>query len=222
MSTESVAPVKARVARLTRLNSCGLPTVGASSVLVTAGFIRVQAAPNYDDGERQQQRNAWGDYCLNDQDDPQLLDVGLTIDFCKVNPATADLTVGSRTLLDGADLTGAAFSTAQITDRFALELWQKIGGVDACDGGTAGWVYWLYRNVGRGKLGNLSHENGSLTFTITATGKPGRAADWDVDQHGDGPWLPAALADDEPFAFNIVRGEDPPVATDALAALAAP
>lgn len=222
MATESVAPVKARVARITRLDSCGAPIIGASSVLTTAGFIRVQATPNYDDGARTTQKNAWGDNCVDEQDDPTMLDVGLQIDFCKVNPAVSDLTVGSRTLLDGANLTGAAFSTAAITDRFGLELWQKIAGVDACAGGEQGWVYWQYRNIGRGKVGALTHENGLLTFSVTATGKAGDPADWPIDLHGeDEAWLPAALGATEPFAFNVVRGDDPPTATDVLGAIAA-
>src|SRR5688572_16700289 len=166
MATICASPIKGRVARITRLDQCGVPVIGAASVVVSDGWTRVQASPNYQDGEVIQVPNAWGDDCVYDRDDPRLLDVPVVIDFCKIDPAVEDIVGGARLLLTGADTTGAAYSTAKVTDRFALEIWQKVGGTGACSGsGNIQWMYWLYRNIGGGKIGQLTHDKGALTLS---------------------------------------------------------
>lgn len=218
-------PARGRVHRITRLDSCGAPVIGASSVVVGT-FVSVQATPTYDDGQALVLQDAWGDYCVDEDDDPTLRSVALQVNHCVIDPSVADITVqGSRSLLTGANATGAAYGTAKSSKRWALEIWQKNTGADACDDGVS-WFYWLYRNIGPGKLLALTHARPVLNYNVSAIARPGKMADWPVDLHGDGPWLPAGLGDTEVMAHNIVVQEDaettPPTPACGAVALADP
>lgn len=194
MST--IKSIKAKVARVTRLDACGSPAPGAKASLVTDGFVNIGVDPSYDDGEEFRQKNAWGDWCINERDNKRLIEMGLSIEFCAVHVDALEMTTGGRLL--GAAL-GIAFGESEITQRFALEAWSKVPGPCA---GTATWLYWLFPNVGAGSLGGWSLANETLTMTVEAVtdGAPS-AADW--VQAGPEPYPISHL----PVATNIAVGD---------------
>ena len=66
MATKMLNSLKGRVIRITRLDNCGVPVVGACSSIVTAGFITLGFAPEVEAGDEYTQKNAWGDFCINE------------------------------------------------------------------------------------------------------------------------------------------------------------
>jgi hypothetical protein len=86
MATSTCAtPIKGTHLRIVALDTCGVPVTGASGlVAVSRGFISVAMAPDYEDGEEFFERNASGQACVNQKDDPTLKRLGLTIDWCEV------------------------------------------------------------------------------------------------------------------------------------------
>jgi hypothetical protein len=206
-----VAPIKARVARITRLDVCGNPVTGTGGQVVTNGFIQIVATPEYEEGEEFLTKNANGDPCVNEKDPNFLKRVGLQIDFCQIDPDAVVLITGERLLVTGAATgTGVAFGEGTLLSRFGLEVWQPVAGSAACEGGVPSYVYWVFPNVGNSMVSDFTFENATFTFVLEGDTKAASA------QWGDGPgatsWLNGnTIATDEHFAFNITT-QPPPTA----------
>lgn len=205
------APIKARLMRVIRLNECGVPVSGAGSLIVTKGFISIEVAPEYEDGEEIIVRNADGDLCVNEKDPNSLKRVGLTFTLCQVDPDLIAITAGERVLTTGsapATGTGVAFGEGALTARYSVEVWQPMAGQGACDiSGNPQYMYWAFPNVGNTKIGSMTFEQAALNFNFVSDTKAA------APQWGDGPtsppYLPSALQADEHFAFNITTVPPP-------------
>lgn len=221
--TNCFGSFKAKVIRVTRLDACGAPVVGASSVVVSDGFTKVTLTPTYDDGTEFKVPNAWGDFCVNEHDDPRLLRVSAATDFCKVDPSLLDILLDARLLLDGTDGIGFAINEAATTGRFSLEGWTKVPG-QACAGGDEQWVYWLVPNLGGGKInGDIVLENAALTLATLGTSKGAPADQWTNVLPFDTNYFPAGemlVAGDHIAAF--VTTIAPPEATCGATAYGTP
>ena len=217
MTALCATPIKARLMRVIRLDACGVPVSGAGSLIVSKGFVSIEVAPEYEDGQEFIVKNANGDFCVNEKDPNSLKRVGLTMNFCGVDPDLIAIIAGERVLTTGAPATGTgvAFGEGLLTARFGLEVWQPLAGASACSGGNPLYVYWAFPNVGNSKIGNFSFQLGTFNFQMVSDTKPA-AVQW-----GDGPtsppYLPSALTNDEHFAFNIT-GVTPPAETGCGAA----
>jgi hypothetical protein len=220
MATVEYSSVKGKVARLVRLDECGVPVVGAKSIIVTGGFIRVGLAMTYEDGEEITVKTAWGDLCVNEKDKPRLKRVTPTVDFCRVNPDTFEMVTGARLLLDGADAAGWALGEDPADGAWSLEVWSKVAGTGGCSPTGQLYVYTAIPFVESGKLGDFTLENGAATFTISGESKGANEA-W-----GDGPgavsWLPGTeeILAGEHIAQNVTDTA-PPAETVGAIALAA-
>lgn len=205
------SPIKARLMRVIRLNECGVPVSGDGSLIVTKGFISVEMAPEYEEGEEILVHNANGDICVNEQDPNSLKRVGLTWNLCQVDPDLIAIVAGERVLTTGSPTatgTGVAFGEGQLLSRFSVEIWQPMAGQGACDvSGNPQYMYWAFPNVGNTQIGSMTFERAALTFTFSSTTKS-VAPQW-----GDGPtsppYLPSALEAGEHFAFNITTVPPP-------------
>jgi hypothetical protein len=208
MASTCVAPIKARVARIVKLDTCGNPVTGAGSVVTTKGFIQIEVEPEYEEGTEYLQRNANDELCVNEKSPNTLKRVNLSIDFCEIDPDAIVLLTGERLLqaTGGGPVTGTgvAFGEGQLTNRFSLEVWQPVAGSGGCAGGVERFVYWAFPNVGNTQVGDFTLENASLTLTIEADTK-GAALSWG-DGPGTGPsWIPGTTVDvTEHFLFNII------------------
>lgn len=220
MGSLCVSPIKARVARYVLLDTCGIPVTGSGSmVVVTKGFIKVEASADYEEGQEFLVKNANGDPCVNEKDPSFLKRMTLTIDSCQVDPDTIIIVTGERLITGGGDSTGVAFSEAVLTNRFSLELWTPIAG-QACVDGDERFVYWAFPNLGNPKVGNFTFENGPITFqTIAETSAA--AEEWDEGPGSGTKWLPSGqgMADDEHWAFNVTTTA-PPTIPDECGAVA--
>lgn len=225
MATRCFGYLKARVARITRLNADGIPVVGSKSVVTTNGFIRIALNMEYEDGQEYVQKNAWGDFCVNEKDSDRLKAVTPTIDFCNIDPDAVEIVTGARLLMSGTDAVGFAMGEAAPTGRFALEAWSKVAG-----SGTE-YVYWLLPNLGGGRIGNITLEQGTGTFSMTSrsdgapnsttwTGATSGASPLPAEPHSPG-YLPTDENVDagEHIATNVTATA-PPAATCGATALA--
>jgi hypothetical protein len=205
-------PIKGTMMRVVKVDACGAPVTGASSLVVTtAGFVSVGMSPQYEDGEEFFERTADGAICVNQKDDPVLKRMELTVEMCAVDPAMATYVLSATALTVGGDATGFMVPEGQPTNHFSLEVWQRVAGAGACSAsGAVNYIYNAWPNVGAVKAGDYTIENGRATFQFTAeTSAPSTA--W-----GDGPgtgtsWLPVgtALVGTEHWIWNITDTAPP-------------
>lgn len=174
MVAQCVSPIQARVARLVKLDVCGNPVTGASSaVVVTNGFISIEPAPNYEDGEEHTQRKADGSLCVYQKDPSELTYTELTTNFCVLDPDAITVITGERLLTTGGVTgTGVAYGEGQLTARYSLEVWQPVVGAGACSAsGAQQFVYWAFPNVGNSKVDSFAFENAPFQFTTISETK---------------------------------------------------
>lgn len=156
--------VRGKRVRVTRLDACGVfpvPTT-ANAFVASDGFISVQYALDYEDGDEFIQKNANGDLCINDKSNDIYKRTNVTMSFCGVDPDLMSLLTGNSVELDasGVDV-GFRVSEGIATPNFALELWSGLGGNDCPN---------------TNKVQSLTEGGSGLTsFTLTYAGTPGPA-----------------------------------------------
>lgn len=215
---------KSRAVRLTRLDACGMPVVGLKSTLVDRGFVKAENEFDIEDGEVFRQPNSWGEYCVNERDDPRYNGTGLSVEFCRVSPDAHELTLGARVLVAAAGdadfatvgaSVGFAIGESTTPGAWAMELWTKIPGVCTTEGDPV-WAYTVWPWLYAGKPGNRTWERATQTYTMTATGRGAAANDlltaaYEAD-------LPAIAAGD--IWLTRMTLVQPPAETNGLVALA--
>jgi hypothetical protein len=211
MATKKLKSIKGRVVRVTRLDQCGLPVYGEGGYVVSKGFITVTLGNEYETGEELQQKNAWGEYCVNDKDPDITKWVNVSVQFCEVDPTVLDIIGGANPVVVGDDTIGATFGQPSTTEAFAIEVWTKKSGQDACVGGTVEWGYFVVPFVKNGKLdGDVKIENAPLNVTLVGEGF-GAPATWGMGPHMDEPMKASFPAGD--FWGLVVTNVQPPAET---------
>jgi hypothetical protein len=220
MATKMLNSLKGRVIRITRLDACGSPVVGACSSIVTEGFISVEFAPEIESGEEYTQKNAWGDFCISEKDVDRTKWVNVNLSMCEINPDLLDVIGGANPILDadGTDTIGASFGQDSSLEAFAIEVWTKQAG-GSCEGGNAEWGYFVAPFCVNGALaGSVTVENGVMSMDMTGQAQPATDA-WGVNPYLDNPLL---TADGFPTGdiWAVVRTTaQPPEATDGCVAI---
>lgn len=189
MPSECRSVLKSCLAQFTRLDVCGVPVVGETSVITTKGYISVGATAQIEDGDEFVLKNACGELCINEKDCDQFKRYDLELQLCQVDPELLELISNARILVDAlGDSRGFAHGESSLCENFSLELWNKVTGA-ACDpGGDPEWYYFAFPWVTNGVMTDVTFENGPLTLTLTAHTK-GASTGW-----GRGPTqvLPAS------------------------------
>ena len=86
MADRQIAPIKAKVIRAVKLDTCGNPVTGASSAMwVGKGFTQVQISPDYEEGQEFLTKLADGTACVNQKDAPFLKRMGIEGHFCTMS-----------------------------------------------------------------------------------------------------------------------------------------
>lgn len=208
--------------RVVRVDACGIPVTGSGSlVIVSKGFVQVQNEPQYEDGEEFFERTADGTVCVNQKDDPVLKRFQCTIDFCEVNTTMFSYISSARELTVGAaGVTGSGFAFAEgsPTNRYSLEVWQRVAGSGACDAsGAQRYIYNAWPNLGASKIGSYSIENGRSTFQVISESQAGSTTavtGW-LNGPGSGTsWLPTSetLGVGEHWLWNVTTTAPPTAA----------
>jgi len=221
MADRQIAPIKAKVIRLVKLDVCGNPVTGASSsMLVAKGFTQVQISPDYEEGQEFLTKLADGTPCVNQKDPSFLKRMGIEGHFCLLSPDAIQIMTGETEIFTGSGTvtgTGMMFGTDPLTARYSLELWQPVAGVGSCDAsGNQYYVYWAWPNVTNGMLSDFTFENDVFDFVISGE-TDGAGYLW-----GDGPgastWLPAGVAVPvgKHALFNITTTAPPAITAGAV------
>jgi len=222
MTDRQISPIKAKVIRAVKLDTCGNPVTGASSsMLVTKGFTSIQLSPDYEEGQEFMQKLADGTACLNQKDPAFLKRIGIEGHFCTMSPDLIQMQTGYTEIFTGSGPvtgTGLMFDNRVLDARYSLELWQPVGGVGACDAsGNTYYVYWAFPNVTNGKMNAWTFQNDVFDWVV-ANETDGAGYQW-----GDGPgastWLPAGVT--VPAGthglFNITTTPPPAITAGAVA-----
>lgn len=186
--------IRGRAMRATRLDGCGAPVLGPDSQVTTKGFISVAATANSNAGTAIQIENANGERMVDETPVPRFTNYSLEITFVNVDPALLSLLSGMPVVMsaDGTEIIG--FDQDDEIDveatAFALEVWTGIGGAACDEDGDPLYGYMLWPFVKGGMIGNVTVENGNITFPITgAQTKKGNAwgsGPYDVQDDEDG------------------------------------
>lgn len=202
------SPLKSKVVRLTRLDTCGAPVdTGTKNSIVTDGFIKLDLKPSYDNGTDYTQKNAWGDLVITDQDPDRLKMLAITLDLSAVDPDSLDIVLGSRVMAQVqptggpatvGDTIGAAFGSNSTASNFAIETWTKLSGVCSA-AGTPVWLYTVVPWVYNGTIGDLSFGNARVDYTYNAQSHA-CAGNW--GSANNGPYATVPSPD-----FTVVTGE---------------
>jgi hypothetical protein len=220
MAAICATPIKGTHIRIVRVDVCGIPVTGASALaVVTKGFVQVQMEPQYEDGEEFFEKNADGEPCVNQKDDPVLKRLNLTVQMCEIDPVAASYVIGGRDLMLSSDVRGWALTEGIKDDRFSLECWQRVAGAGACAGGGQQYIYNAWPNVGAVQLGNYTIENARSTLEFTGETRGANEA-W-----GNGPgatnWLPGSeVVTDEDHWLWAITSTTPPTAACGTGAVA--
>lgn len=187
MATKKLKSYKGRRLRITRLDECGIPAYGPAGTIVTSGFITVTVGREEEAGDTYTSKNAWGELCVNEKDPDILKWVNVSVEMCEIDPGVLDIMAGSDVITSGADTIGAYFGPDPMVGGYAIEVWTKVAGVDACASGTQEWGYVAVPWLKNGKLdGDFKVENAPLNITLAGQGFPA-TADWGLTPYGDNP-----------------------------------
>ena len=220
-------PIRGKRIRITLLDVCGVPIIGPKSTLVADAFTRVEASPEFEDGEETAPKNANGKVHFTDNAPDQFKYLGLEIEFLQVDPEAFNMITGQplKTNADG-DAVGISVGSYDIEQAFALEVWTDVAG-RACVGGLKPYGYYVYPFIANGRLGTVTVEQGSPTFTLSAKTKDGAA--WgagpylvDRDEDGDLAVLADPLTDQDHMDAITVTVPPPAVTAGAVALAALP
>lgn len=178
MATVCSSQARGKMLRLTRLDECGVPVDGATSVVTTAGFVSVTTTPVYQDQEDVTQTNANGDLCVDDQSDVALRWLEINALFCNIDPYAWNIITGDPLVVDDATPTpntvGARIDAATTgSASFAIEVWVGIPGQPCDANGFVNYGYWLYPFVVNAEIQEYVVELGALTVAFTGRTKAG-------------------------------------------------
>ncbi len=223
MATKKLRSVKGRRMRLTALDECGNPdTASQCGSIVTSGFISVTWSDEIETGEEFTQKNAWGDFCIAEKDADRVKWTNITIAMCEIDPEILVM-IGGAVPNENAtgDLIGAFFTRDPNPLAFAIEVWTKKAGTDACapGGGSPEWGYFAGFNVRNGMLdGDLTLENAPLALSLK--GELYGASDaWGVGPYVDKPLENVVGAPAGALRYIGITTVQPPDETDGCVAL---
>lgn len=127
--------VKARRARFTLVDACGMPIAGPRSRLTTSGIITLTAEPVMREAEELEQTNGEGRVCVADRTPAERKWWSIGLELCKVNTCLLNMAM-EWGIVAGYDGAAIGFDDRKSTrpDRgLAVELWAGVGSEDECD-----------------------------------------------------------------------------------------
>jgi hypothetical protein len=178
-------PFKVPRIRVTKVDSCGVPVTGCSTV-VSDGIISIEMTKEYEDREEFFVKNGDGVFCVKETNAPILKWINLVVTMCNVDPELVNIMSAEPLVYDNAASPRATgWSTeegAVANSYFALEGWTRIGSLTTpCTGGTE-YGYVIFPFVVEGTVGDMTLENGAANFVLNARTRSGSS--W-----GTGPYF---------------------------------
>lgn len=181
MASICFTPIRVPAVRVTKLDACGAVVPGLSSVS-SSGIVTIEQEAEVEDRQDYFTQNADADWCIRDTAPPKLKWINVTITFCSVDPEMQNIMTAEPLVLnDAVSPSAVGFRTRENSINnasFAFEAWTRIGGSDACSGGSVNYGYLLMPWVIEGQVSPGTMENGAVTFTVT--GRTSYNSQWGV------------------------------------------
>lgn len=175
MASYCFKPIRVPKVRATLLDSCGAPASGGASAtcasVTTKGVITIEQTAELADMDDFYEKNADGEFCVQAVSPEILKWYNLTITFCLVDPELVYLLTKQSLVLSNADNPVAIGNDSAEGDianvNFAFEAWTRLANQSDCgDGVKYGYVLWPW--VVQGKMGDVTFQNGTANFVVTA------------------------------------------------------
>lgn len=166
--------VRAPAARVTRLGPCGeLPDAESDGCdfATTDSFVDITLTKVLQDRQDAFQLNANGDSCVDSPKAPFLRWYEVVITFCGVDPELFNIVSAEPLVLNDAVVPEAigwcTLPDSPAASNFALEFWTGTED-EGCDGDDPDFGYGVLFRVVQGMIGDVTIQNGVVTFTVTA------------------------------------------------------
>lgn len=172
MSTICYTPWKIPIVRATKLNSCGLPVTGCSTV-VSNGIISVEMTNEVEQRQEFFVKNGDGNFCVQATNAPILKWINLVITFCNVDPELLNIMTAEPLYMnDASSPISIGWSTevgSAANANFALEGWTRLAPNASlpCTGGVE-YGYGVLPWVVEGMVGDISWQNDTVNFVVNA------------------------------------------------------
>lgn len=218
MATKLLKSVKGRRIRITRLDANGAKVVGACSSVVTDGFVSVTLSNELEAGQEYSQKNAWGDFCVNEKDGDLIKWVNVGVQLCNVDPNLMDIIGGAHIVTASTNTIGATFGSTLTTAGFGIEVWTRNAQTGIAS--PIEWGYFVVPWCKNGQLdGDLSITNEVLNVSLKAEGYPAPAS-WGVGPYSDNPLLMTGGFPTGDLWGVVTTTVQPPAITTGCAAVA--
>lgn len=175
--------VRAPAARVTRLGPCGEILDDGCDFATTESFVDITLTKVLQDRQDALQLNANGDICADVPKAPILRWYEVVITFCNVDPELFNIVSAEPLVLNDAVAPEAigwcTLPDSPAASNFALEFW--TGTEDVCTGEDPDFGYGILPRVVQGMIGDVTIQNGVVTFTVNAITRGG-------NQWGVGPY----------------------------------
>lgn len=178
--------IRGRRARLTKVGPTGAPVFGDESVVVTKGIVTIGYTSNIEEGEAVSVPNFGGESCISEAATPQSTGVSVEVEFCDVDFAAFNLVTGQPVVLnEDGEIIGITenLDVDLSAVAFALEVWLGVQTDAIAAAGSEGFYgYVLTPFLSGGVIGDVTVENGAISFTVTGMNSKSGSA-W-----GSGPY----------------------------------
>ena len=180
MATRCFRSIQGLALRVTRLDTCCAPATGTScDYAVSESFVTLNLTAEIEEPDEFIVKLANGRLCINETGCATLKRFNVEIEVCNADPDLFEIISGVTTVAAyNGDIVGFQIdSDLGECNKFALEFWTKVVG-DQCTDPTTGaaqYLYWVMPCLSNGRIGDLTIENGPLTWTLTADAVPSAA-----------------------------------------------
>lgn len=179
--------VRAEAVRVTRLGPCGeLPdeTSNGCDFATAESIVDITLTKVYQERQDALQLAANGTICVDKPLAPILRWYEVVVTFCLVDPELFNIVSAEPLVLNDATTPQAigwdTMPESALASNFALEFWVGTEG-EGCDDGDVVYGYGLLPRIVQGTIGNITLNNGVITFTVTGITRGG-------NQWGEGPY----------------------------------
>lgn len=182
MATRCFRSIQGLALRVTRLDSCCAVVNGPCAFVVSESFVTLNLTAEIEEPDEFIVKLANGKLCINETGCATLKRYNVELNVCNADPDLFEVISGVNTVTDfEGDVVGFQIdSDLGECNRFALEFWTKVVGDECVDPltGEQQYLYWLLPCVSNGRIGDITIENGPLTWTLNAEAVP--SSEWGV------------------------------------------
>lgn len=176
MATKCFRSIQGLALRVTRLDDCCQPVTGTTcDYAVSESFVTLNLSAQVEDPDEFVVKLANGKLCINETGCATLKRYDVQMEICNANPDLFEIISGVSTVVDyNGDAVGFEVDEdLGDCNKFSLEFWTKVVGDQCVDAtGAFQYLYWLLPCLSNGRVGDLTIENGPLTWTLTAEATP--------------------------------------------------